>query len=358
MACLFLPGRVRTLLLQKVLAAATELAVYAAAAFTMAAQDAPPTTLHVYANLIEIPVLVLSHSLKELPPIGPGKFGLRLDNGPVFRPNSVRREGEDPLVLAVLIDTHDTHADLLAHLDDAMASLVPGSLHGQDRVLLYWSDCRLTRALVAFPASPEGLRKAVEALPSAAADTNHEAGSHDCKAPVNLWDAMTLVVRDLSPYSGRPVLLALTDGHDSGSSVHLPLLSDYATRHSVTIFALTEPGVRLAGESGHAAYLDSLCQSTGGIVLRTSGAELSSALRDFIEMLRERYIIYFPRGNNIPAGRIALDVTVDKRGAFVRPAGIAVEVADPKLYAAPDAVPSDPSKAPVLGSHRMLAPQN
>ncbi len=70
----------------------------------LAAQDEAIPTLHVYANLIQIPVVVLSPFHMPLAPIAPSRFSISLDSGPQFRPTHVRTEGDDPISLSILLD--------------------------------------------------------------------------------------------------------------------------------------------------------------------------------------------------------------------------------------------------------------
>jgi hypothetical protein len=72
-------------------------------------------------------------------------------------------------------------------------------------------------------------------------------------------------------------------------------------------------------------------------------------------MVRERYIVEFPRPSNEKAGRHGLLVKVDRGGYFIRPAGITFPLMDPAVLADPTTVASDPSKAPTMGSRRPLA---
>jgi hypothetical protein len=51
-------------------------------------------------------------------------------------------------------------------------------------------------------------------------------------------------------------------------------------------------------------------------------------------------------------------VTIEKMNAFIRPAGISVPIADPTLLADPTTVPSDPLRAPEMGTRKpMTSPQ-
>jgi len=88
----------------------------------------PITTLHVYMDLIQVPVLVLDFNLQPLKPIDPSRFLVSLDAGPQFRPKHVRQEGDDPITLGILLDP-SSEAELMPRVAAAIAGLAPGSLH-------------------------------------------------------------------------------------------------------------------------------------------------------------------------------------------------------------------------------------
>jgi hypothetical protein len=80
---------------------------------TSPANDAPITTLHVYTNLAQVPTLVLTKRHKEMTPVPPAQFRLSLDSGPAVPPTHVRVEGDDPISMAILIDTMVPKSELL-----------------------------------------------------------------------------------------------------------------------------------------------------------------------------------------------------------------------------------------------------
>jgi hypothetical protein len=62
-------------------------------------------TLHVYADLVQIPTLVRDHSWQQIKtPIPEDKFSVSLESGPWYRATHVRQEGTDPISLAILLD--------------------------------------------------------------------------------------------------------------------------------------------------------------------------------------------------------------------------------------------------------------
>jgi hypothetical protein len=92
----------------------------------------------------------------------------------------------------------------------------------------------------------------------------------------------------------------------------------------------------------------------------TSNTEsLAEALERFTTILRERYIVEFPRPANSTAGEHDMQVRVEKSGHdIVRSTGISVPIPDAAVLADPTTVPSNPSLAPQQGNRRpMKIPQ-
>ena len=130
----------------------------------IAAQDAGIPTLHVYENLIQIPVLVLDPLGAPLEPIDPRRFAISIDSGPRFRPKYVRLEEDDPISLSILLDARGPEDDLLPKIDAAIAGLAPLSLQARDQVSVYALDCTLIKTLDDAPAEQERLRRAVNSV--------------------------------------------------------------------------------------------------------------------------------------------------------------------------------------------------
>ena len=87
------------------------------------AQDGATPTLHVYANTIQIPVLVLGADREPTAAIDPGRFEVSLDGGPKFRATHVRREGDDPISLAILLDVSGQEKELIPKIGEAISGL-------------------------------------------------------------------------------------------------------------------------------------------------------------------------------------------------------------------------------------------
>ena len=172
-------------------------------------------TLHVYTNLLQIPVLVLSPKRQELPPIDAKNFLLRLGNDPPFHPR-VRLEGEDPITLAVLIDG-TFYGPRLPQLAESLAAMARDQLHRQDRIAFYGLDgCKLRRTSLLRSPDAEVVRAAVQALEEIP-PYQHRWHGEKCDNAMLLWDSVAWVCESLRGEPGRRVVLAITNGEDGGS---------------------------------------------------------------------------------------------------------------------------------------------
>jgi hypothetical protein len=327
---------------------------------SLAAQDEPIHTLHVYTNLIQVPVLVLSRFRTPVAPIAPNRFMISVDSGPRFRATHVRPEGDDPISLSILLDARGPDDDLLPKIDTAIAGLAPLSLQARDHVSVYALDCTLTQSLKDAPAEQGKLKQAVNA--ALQSWTYHKQKNHgaECKPSLQLWDAFALVLEDLSRLPGRRVILAVTDGSDRGSRNTWNEVRRFAQRKGVAIFGVVY--VPYSFDPFHrASYEDafnSVCELSGGMIFKTNGRDMAELLKGFVTTVRERYIVEFPRPSNSTAGEHDLVVTIEKKNdVFIRSAGISVPIPDPALLADPTTVPSDPKLTPEMGTrHPMTNP--
>jgi hypothetical protein len=101
--------------------------------------------------------------------------------------------------------------------------------------------------------------------------------------------------------------------------------------------------------------LVSVCELSGGIVMRMSdSAALPQSLEKFVTMLRERYIVEFPRPSNSTAGEHGMEVKIDKGIYLIRPSGVSLPLPDPVLMADPTTIQTGPSQAPEQGTRKLM----
>jgi hypothetical protein len=314
-------------------------------------QNSPPVTFHAYANLLQIPVLVLSPSLEPLPLIAGSRFAISLDAGPKFRPTHVRLEGDDPITLSILLDVSDSDGDLVRDIDEAIAGLAPDFLRPSDHVSIYALDCSLKRFIYDGPADSTQLKHGVEAV-LRSWNSRLRRKQPQCEKAVHLWDGLAIITRNMSSQAGRRVILAVTDGQDKGSRNTWNELRVFAAASGVAIFGMT----RREPQSSEDPF-QLVCAQTGGLVSTTKRGKVSKELERFTTMLRERYIVEFPRTDSAASGAHSFDVTVANSNDVIRSTGLSVPIADPRILADPTTVPSDPSHAPQTGNRRVLTPQ-
>ena len=341
-----------------------------AAAGALLGQSSGPMTLHVYVNTIQVPVLVLGPKLNRVGPIATNRFSVSFDSGPRFPVSHARLEGDDPISLTILLDVSGYSARLMSNVSDGIAGLAPNWLHPHDNVSIYALDCTLTRS-AELPAEASILKRAVDnALAPWRSRTSVEhAGG--CKQTIHLWDALVYATNRLRELPGRRVILVLTDGNDEGSRNTWNELRLFAQTSAVAVFAVRSTAVspETTLDSSFAPWqvssiysramedpLNGVCQLSGGVVFTTDERSLAKTLQRFTSILRERYIVEFPRPKGT-AGPHDMEVRVNK-GAdyFIRPTGISVPIADPALARDPTTVPTNPAHEPEMGTRKILTP--
>jgi hypothetical protein len=338
-----------------------------------AVEDAGVPTLHVYTNLIQIPTLVLgpSHELIRKP-IAENRFSLSIDDGPWFRTTHVRQEGEDPIELSILLDLSGDTALLMPKIGDALSELARSSLRPRDRVSVYALDCSLIRSLYDVPADSGAIKKATDAALESWMLRKKHKGS--CEQSLHLWDGLAYVEADMAKLPGRRVILAVTDGQDKGSKRTPDEVRIFAQETGTAIFGLNYADRRPlgmptmgrhgagmyvpgdGGPQGAQAALIRVCELSGGVVTTTSETRsLGLTLHDFVTMLRERYILEFPRPSNSTAGSHGLQVRVASGNYFIRSSGVLFPIPDAALAADPMTIQSGPSQTPEQGTRKATA---
>ncbi|WP_229668727.1 hypothetical protein [Edaphobacter acidisoli] len=311
-------------------------------------------TLHVYADLIDVPVLVMGPGWEPIPRIANDRFRVSIGGGPPYRVQHVRLEGEDPISLGILLDLRGSQDELLKTMGKDLGRLVPGSLHAQDRVSMYGLDCGLVRSLNDVPVTQQDLRHGVRVLLDARQVRRNERPKRACPTGQHFWDSVGAVVVEISRLPGRRVVLVVSDGYDSGSNHRANSVRLYAQLKGVAIFGLADAAVSLQWRQLFEAPFDDVCQLSGGMIAPADSKGLAGQLQAFLAKVRGRYILEFPRPYNATPGGYSLDVRIDHSDAWIRAAGISFPIEDSAVKNDPTTVQGDPSLTPVQGPHRVL----
>jgi len=304
-------------------------------------------------------------------PIAENRFSVSIDSGRWFRATHVRQEGDDPISLSILLDVNGDTTALLPKIGEAIGKLAPLSLHPSDRVSVYALGCSLLRSLDDVPANGVLLKQGVGAVLEPTLLRKSDKREKDCELKGRLWDGLGQVAIALAGLPGRRVILVVTDGHDTRSKLSWNQVRDFAQARGIAIFALNlasttsgSIGYRL-GRGGYLASggqssplenpLIALCELSGGIVMRMSDpTALSKWLERFVTVLRERYIVEFPRPGNSTAGEHGMEIKIDKGHYLIRPSGVSMPVPDPVLMADPSTIQAGPSQAPEQGTRKVM----
>jgi hypothetical protein len=322
-------------------------------------QDGPVHTLHVYTNLVQIPTLVLGPNRERLEKsIAESRFSVSIDYGPWFRATHVRREGDDPISLSILLDVNGNSSALMPKIAAAISALAPLSLQERDRVSIYVLDCSFSPTLEDAPARQDDLKRAVDSALQMWSYRRQKKHESDCKPSSRLWDALVSIIIDpVYHLPGRRVVLAITDGNDKGSTSTWNYVRALAQSAGVTIFGVVDvpPHVAETWSRVREDPFNSVCQLSGGTIFTTNEIDLAETLKRFIQTVRERYIVEFPRPLNSTPGEHGLRVKIAKsEDDFIRSAGISVPMPDPAVLADPTTVPPDPARTPELGTRKVM----
>ncbi len=334
------------------------------------APPATPYTLHVYEDLLQLPALVLDRAGRSYGGLDAAQFTLQLDGGPPFHPRHTRLEGNDPLQVVLVFDAGQKETSSLAQtVEQTEPAKLETWLGPADNFSLYALDCHLIRSAYAWPYSAARLQESL-ARALAAPDLHAHTPGTTCGAERRLWDSLAVVVSQLGQLPGRHLILVVSDGLDDTSRNSWSTLARYAGRFNTTLMGLhtaqpdarssdlsnrlplyARPVERLVGNNEDIFPL--LCGQTGGIVLPTSARTVLRELNSTIELIHGRYILEFPRPRNGTVGLSQITASVPDRRAVVLAASIAFPPRNPVQDADPDAIPSDPTRAPQLGSRKI-----
>lgn len=335
------------------------LAVFLLSLYPMHAQTSPAaddaSTLHVYVNLVQIPVLVLNSSLHPMQTIPSSQFNVSIEGIGRIRPARIRLEGDDPINLTLIVDRSVRDDDIWDDLPKSLAPLTQ-ALRPQDHLSVYAFDgCgarRMGGEMAPFEAS--WLRLAVASATEVKPFKEDRRKKAVCEKPLTYWDMVYYTASRLAQVPGRKLIVTLGPGAQvtaqRASQIHDVLISN-----SISLFPIVHgDGSGSSNPYGSAnmvragrymmniapvtmdatteAPLALIMQSelSGGMVVGTTFRSLAKALAQPVTLARGRYIIEFPRPDALPPGNHQILVADGHVRDFIRPGGISVPLADPK----------------------------
>ncbi len=258
---------------------------------------------------------------------------------------------------------------------EAMSKLPSGVLSARDYISVYAYDCELVRTTEDKSATPEQLRASMQKVLTEGREKARNGATQSCWPEKRLYDVLATVAKDIGDSPGRRVILVLSDGADRRSvNNNWSNVARFAGGKSITVFGIrpvpkhndigvfdpfSEPGAHGWWTMTDADPFGRLCGSSGGLVLAvdkgTNG--MTGQIRRAISMLRDRYILEFPRPVNGGPGLYSINVTINDPKAIIRPAGVAFPPRDRDARLPAGTLPQDASKMPVVGSKPPVQPK-
>ena len=156
--------------------------------------------------------------------IAENRFSVSIDNGPWFRATHVRREGDDPISLSILLDVSGGSSALMPEIAHAISGLAPLSLQERCCVSIYVLHCPFKQSMEDAPAERDDLKRAVDSALQMWSYRRQKKHESDCKPPPRLWDALTsIILYRFITFRAAEVALAITDGQLQWQYEHMEL---------------------------------------------------------------------------------------------------------------------------------------
>jgi Ca-activated chloride channel family protein len=212
------------------------------------------------------------------------------DNGVPQETALFQRQTDQPLSVALMIDTSGSTAKDLKFETDSAAKFVRALLaegNPKDSVELWGFDYDVHQET--------NFTHRMDLLESKLRTIHGSAGT-------SLYDAIWYAAHDLEPRDGRKAMVIVTDGgnttsyRDSHQALEAAQLADAVIYPVVVIPIMNNAGRNTAGEN----VLTFMAEGTGGrTFLPSLGAQLDKAFRDIISDLRTEYLLgFYP--HNVP----------------------------------------------------------
>jgi len=217
------------------------------------------------------------------------------DNGVPQQIAVFERHTEQPLSVSLLIDISGSTAKDLKYETESIGKFLRALFaegNPKDSVALYSFNYQVVKQNH-FTRNPLSIERSLHSL-------HAEAGT-------SLYDAIYLTSQDLESRDGRRIMVIVTDGGDTTSTMdfHRALqaaqLADAVIYPILVVPIANDAGRNVGGENA----LTTLSEGTGGHVFApTLGSELDRAFSDLIRDLRTQYLLaYYPRDTPVTKNR-------------------------------------------------------
>lgn len=271
-----------------------------------AAQDLPQAgTFHIESKLVNLWVNVTDANGAFVGGLTKNDFKI-LEDG---RPQEIRifdRESNQPLTLVLAIDTSESTYKDRALERAAAHKFVQALIRPQDQMSLYQFATFVTQ-LVPFTNKVKSLDYGLDHLRAGEATA--------------LYDAVYLGSNELAQRDGRKVLVLVSDGGDTASTIQYEEAVAAALRGDVMIYSIIDVPIEASAgrDLGGEHALITLSEQTGGKSFYADQGGLDAAFQKVSDDLRTQYLIaYYPK-NQVPGQsfhRVTVTIPRAAPGAF------------------------------------------
>jgi Ca-activated chloride channel family protein len=253
-------------------------------AAALAAQETP--TFRADVRLVNVIATVRNQKGDLVGTLQKEDFDIR-DNGAVQEIRYFGRQTDQPLSVALLVDTSGSTAKDLAYETSSAAKFLHALLsegNPEDRAALYSFNYDVEQS--GFTRNYSSLERELKTLKG-------EAGT-------SLYDAVFYASQALEGRQGRKAIVIMTDGGDTTSSRDLKTalkaaqMAD-AVLYPIVVLPITNPAGRNTGGEN---ALQFMAEGTGGRTFYPAvNAQLDKAFADIIRELRTQYVLgFYPTG--------------------------------------------------------------
>jgi Ca-activated chloride channel family protein len=255
----------------------------------LAAQQRPQPSYRVNVRLVRVLTTVRDRAGGLIAGLNKEDFTI-FDNGVPQQISVFERRTEQPLSISLMVDTSSSTAGDLRYELDSMGKFLKALLregNPDDSAALFSFDYNVTKQC-GFTHRFSTLEQTLKKIKGTGA--------------TSLYDALYLGAKEVAFRDGRHVIVVVTDGGDTTSTMNFHQALEQAQLADAVIYPIlvvpitNDAGRNLGGENALAA----MAAGTGGRVFRPIvGPTLDAAFSDILIELRTQYLLgYYPK--NVP----------------------------------------------------------
>jgi len=230
-----------------------------------------------------------------------------LEDGVVQQVSLFERQTDEPVSLALLVDTSASQEGVMQDEKDAASSFVRSVLRpGTDSAAVVSFTC-ITRLDQPLTTDTNRLLSAVSRLkveytadnPICRDENASEQETLRCRTGV--WDTVVLSIQEVlskTPERTRRAIILLSDGDDTSSKLRIYQAVEYAVRNDTVVYSIGIRDKHFRDGEMRRDFLRDISEQTGGrAFFPKDPADLSAAFAQIQDELRSQYLVSYTPTN-------------------------------------------------------------